>query len=79
MWAVIALSVAGIASVGHNDDLAQSINNKRRDNASSRWRRPADHLTTGDATPPPGQAHVYRATASQQGQVFGGYTIVLPG
>jgi hypothetical protein len=36
-------------------------------------------FTTGDATPPPGQAHVYRVTASQQGQVFGGYTIVLLG
>ena len=31
----------------------------------------------GDAVPPAGQAHVYRVTASQQGQVFGGYTIVL--
>ena len=29
--------------------------------------------------PPPGQAHVYRVTASQQGQVFGGYTVVLLG
>jgi hypothetical protein len=36
-------------------------------------------LTTGDAMPPPGQAHVYRVTASQQGQVFGGYTVVLLG
>ena len=36
-------------------------------------------FTTGDALPPPGQAHVYRVTASQQGQVFGGYTIVLLG
>ena len=36
-------------------------------------------FTTGDTTPPPGQAHVYRVTASQQGQVFGGYTIVLLG
>lgn len=36
-------------------------------------------FTTSDATPPPGQAHVYRVTASQQGQVFGGYTIVLLG
>ena len=36
-------------------------------------------FTTGDAVPPAGQAHVYRVTASQQGQVFGGYTIVLLG
>jgi hypothetical protein len=36
-------------------------------------------FTTGDAVPPPGQSHVYRVTASQQGQVFGGYTIVLLG
>jgi hypothetical protein len=36
-------------------------------------------FTTGDAIPPPGQSHVYRVTASQQGQVFGGYTIVLLG
>jgi hypothetical protein len=36
-------------------------------------------FTSGDALPSPGQAHVYRVTASQQGQVFGGYTIVLLG
>jgi hypothetical protein len=36
-------------------------------------------FTTGDTMPPPGQAHVYRVTASQQGQVFGGYTVVLLG
>jgi hypothetical protein len=36
-------------------------------------------LTTNDAPPPPGQAHVYRVTASQNGQVFGGYTVVLLG
>jgi hypothetical protein len=36
-------------------------------------------LGTGDAIPPPGQAHVYRVTATQQGQVFGGYTVVLLG
>jgi hypothetical protein len=36
-------------------------------------------FTTGDAPPQPGQAHVYRVTASQQGQVFGGYTVVLLG
>ncbi len=32
-----------------------------------------------DAAPAPGQAHVYRVTASQQGQVFGGYTVVVLG
>ena len=36
-------------------------------------------LTTGDEQPGPGQAHVYRVTATQQGQVFGGYTVVLLG
>ncbi|GAB3809397.1 hypothetical protein [Micromonospora zhanjiangensis] len=36
-------------------------------------------FTTGDTTPAPGEAHVYRVTASQQGQVFGGYTVVLLG
>lgn len=36
-------------------------------------------FTTTDAAPPPGQAHVYRVTASQQGQIFGGYTVVLLG
>jgi hypothetical protein len=36
-------------------------------------------FATGDAPPAPGQAHVYRVTASQQGQVFGGYTVVLLG
>jgi hypothetical protein len=36
-------------------------------------------LSTGDAVPPPGQAHVYRVMATQQGQVFGGYTVVLLG
>jgi hypothetical protein len=36
-------------------------------------------LTAGDAAPDTGQAHVYRVTASQQGQVFGGYTVVLLG
>lgn len=32
-----------------------------------------------DAPPPPGSAHVYRITASQGGQVFGGYSIVVAG
>jgi hypothetical protein len=36
-------------------------------------------FTTGDAPPEPGQAHVYRITASQDGQIFGGYTVVLLG
>ena len=36
-------------------------------------------LTTGDDPPAPGEAHVYRVTASQQGEVFGGYTVVLLG
>ena len=36
-------------------------------------------FSTGDAVPGPGEAHVYRVTASQQGQVFGGYTVVLLG
>jgi hypothetical protein len=36
-------------------------------------------FTTSDAIPAPGQAHVYRVTAAQQGQVFGGYTVVLLG
>jgi hypothetical protein len=36
-------------------------------------------LVTTDDMPAPGQAHVYRVTASQQGQVFGGYTVVLLG
>lgn len=36
-------------------------------------------LTTGNEQPGPGQAHVYRVTATQQGQVFGGYTVVLLG
>jgi hypothetical protein len=36
-------------------------------------------FATGDAPPAPGQAHVYRVTATQQGQVFGGYTVVLLG
>ncbi|MGI5144247.1 hypothetical protein [Streptomyces sp. CA-106110] len=36
-------------------------------------------FTTSDKAPGPGEAHVYRVTASQQGQVFGGYTVVLLG
>jgi hypothetical protein len=43
----------------------------------------ADHqqvgLTTTDDAPAPGSAHVYRVTASQQGQVFGGYTVMVLG
>jgi hypothetical protein len=34
---------------------------------------------TGDVAPGPGEAHIYRVTASQQGHVFGGYTVVLLG
>ncbi|UQX86840.1 hypothetical protein M6D93_11025 [Jatrophihabitans telluris] len=36
-------------------------------------------FATADTLPAPGQAHVYRVTASQQGEVFGGYTVVLLG
>jgi hypothetical protein len=34
---------------------------------------------TTDDPPSPGEAHIYRVTASQQGQVFGGYTVVMLG
>ncbi len=34
---------------------------------------------TTDQAPGPGEAHVYRVSATQQGVVFGGYTIVLLG
>lgn len=36
-------------------------------------------LDSSDSPPPPGSAHVYRVTASQNGQAFGGYTVVIPG
>jgi len=36
-------------------------------------------FNTTDAAPGTGQANVYRVTASQDGQVFGGYTIVVAG
>jgi hypothetical protein len=36
-------------------------------------------FTTGDGAPAPGAAHIYRVSASQQGEVFGGYTVVLLG
>lgn len=36
-------------------------------------------FSTTDALPAPGEAHVYRVSASQSGQVFGGYTVVLLG
>ena len=36
-------------------------------------------FSTTDAAPGPGEAHVYRVSASQAGSVFGGYTIVLLG
>jgi hypothetical protein len=34
-------------------------------------------FATGDQAPPGGQAHVYRVAATQQGQLIGGYTVVL--
>ena len=36
-------------------------------------------LHTDDDPPPPGSAHVYRVTASQEGMAFGGYTVVVMG
>jgi hypothetical protein len=36
-------------------------------------------FSTTDQAPGPGEAHVYRVSATQQGVVFGGYTIVLMG
>jgi hypothetical protein len=36
-------------------------------------------LTTSDQPPAPGEAHINHVTASQHGQVFGGYTVVLLG
>jgi hypothetical protein len=36
-------------------------------------------LTSSDDPPAPGEAHVYRVTASQGGQVVGGYTVVRLG
>jgi hypothetical protein len=36
-------------------------------------------LTTTDEPPGAGEAHVYRVTANQRGQTFGGYTVVLLG
>jgi hypothetical protein len=36
-------------------------------------------FTRTDKPPAPGQAHVYRVTASQSDQVFGGYTVVVLG
>ena len=36
-------------------------------------------FSTTDQAPSPGEAHVYRVSATQQGVVFGGYTIVLMG
>ena len=32
-----------------------------------------------DSPPAPGGAHLYRVTASQNGQVFGGYSVVVLG
>jgi len=36
-------------------------------------------LGSSDSPPAPGSAHVYRVTASQNGQVFGGYSVVVLG
>jgi hypothetical protein len=36
-------------------------------------------FTTTDDAPGPGEAHVYRVSATQEGAVFGGYTIVIVG
>ena len=36
-------------------------------------------FSTSDQAPGPGEAHVYRVSASQNGVVFGGYTIVVMG
>lgn len=36
-------------------------------------------FTTGDDAPGPGEAHVYRISASQGGVVFGGYTVCVLG
>jgi hypothetical protein len=36
-------------------------------------------LSTSDNAPGPGEAHVYRVSATQNGAVFGGYTVVILG
>jgi len=36
-------------------------------------------IGSSDSPPPAGSAHVYRVTASQNGQVFGGYSVVVLG
>ena len=36
-------------------------------------------LSTSDDAPQPGEAHVYRVSATQNGTVFGGYTVVILG
>lgn len=36
-------------------------------------------LGSSDSPPAPGSAHLYRVTASQGGQVFGGYSVVILG
>jgi hypothetical protein len=36
-------------------------------------------LSTSDDPPGPGEAHVYRVSATQAGQIFGGYTVVILG
>jgi hypothetical protein len=53
------------------------------DGGSTQHRGTDDHqqvvFHTTDDPPAPGEAHVYRVTAAQQGQIFGGYTIVVLG
>jgi hypothetical protein len=36
-------------------------------------------LSTSDAAPGPGEAHIYRVSATQAGAVFGGYTVIILG
>ena len=48
-----------------------------RHDVSAEGQQTAFHTT--DAPPGAGQANVYRVTATQDGQVFGGYTIVVTG
>jgi hypothetical protein len=36
-------------------------------------------FTTTDNAPGPGEAHVYRVSATQAGVTFGGYTVVILG
>jgi hypothetical protein len=36
-------------------------------------------FSTNDKAPGPGEAHVYRVSATQDGAIFGGYTVVILG